>query len=78
MMHDLDVRVFGGEALGNLAGAIAAAVVDHDHLVVVGDVRQFRQPRAHDALDVAFLIVRRQENADSWDAGDGTHVGDAA
>ena len=75
MTHDLDVRVFGGQALGNLAGAIAAAVVDYNHFEIVGDVRAFGNPRAHDALDVAFLVMRRQKDADSGDAGGRSHVG---
>src|ERR1700693_5595407 len=74
MTHDLDLRVSRGEALRNLASAIAAAVVNHDHFEVVSDARAFGDPRANHTLDVAFLIMRRQENADSWDAG-GAHVG---
>ena len=73
MTHDLDVRVLGGEALGDLASAIAAAVVNHDHLEVVRDARAFGNPRAHDALDVAFLVMRRQKDADAGDAGRGAH-----
>ena len=68
MMNDFDVRVFAREAIRDRAGLIGAAVVDDDHFPILGDVGKLGKKAAHHALDVRFLIVRRQKNADARQA----------
>jgi hypothetical protein len=41
MTDDLDVQVLGGEALRNLAGPVAATIVNYDNFEVVRDARTF-------------------------------------
>jgi hypothetical protein len=68
------VRIGAGEAIGDSTGAIAAAVVNHDHFVIVSDARQLSQVRANDPLDVALLVMRRQKNAEPGQASWGAHA----
>jgi hypothetical protein len=64
-MYDFDVGVGGGQPIGDLAGAIAAAVVDHYDFVVHRNLRQFRLERRDHPLDVALLVMARQKYAEA-------------
>ena len=59
--------------VGDLARAIATAVIHDDDLVAFGDLGQFCQKARHDALDVAFLVVRRQKDRKSGKPLKGRH-----
>lgn len=63
MMDDPYVRIGGGHPVGYFSRSVATAVVDHDNLVAVRDRWKFGAEPAHHALDIAFFIVRGQENA---------------
>ena len=63
-----DVGVLRREAVGDLSGAIGAAVVDGDDLEAFGDGLQVGEGLLHERLDVLGLVVRREEVAQGLDA----------
>jgi hypothetical protein len=65
MMYDFDVGVAGGQPIGDLAGAIAAAIVDHYDFVVPRNPRQFRLERRDHPLEVTLFVMARQKYAEA-------------
>ncbi len=70
VVEEPDAGVSGGDVLDNGAGAVRAAAVDHQHLVV-----ELSRPRG-DAGDgighIALLVERGHDDADEW-LGDPGH-----
>lgn len=69
MVDHLEARIGCGQAIGDLASAVAASVVDHDDFMPRGDLRQFELERRDYTLDIAFLVVAGQEDADPGQKG---------
>ena len=63
-----DVRVPLGERLGDAGRGVARAVVDGDDLERLGQARQGGQRLLDQALEVGFLVVRREEVGEPRDA----------
>ena len=61
VVNDPELRVRGGEPVGDLGSRVGAAVVDGDDLEFVGKLRQRRQRFSNERLDVVGLVVRRKE-----------------
>ena len=68
MMDDFDMRIFTREAIGDRAGLVGASVVDDDDFIIIGNARKLGEKTSHHALDVRFLVVRGQKDADAWQA----------
>jgi len=63
VMNHSHMAIFGRQTLRNRARAVAAAIVDYDDFVELGEPGQRGKVTAHHALDVGFLVMRRQKNA---------------
>src|SRR5205807_7489010 len=59
-VEDVDEPVLGGEAVGDLTGAVGRAVVDHEHVIVGAE---HLAERMHHPLEVLPLVVGRQADA---------------
>ncbi len=64
-----DVRMAGGEVVGDRRGRVARPVVDRDDLERLGEQRQGRQRLVDQALEVRLLVVGREEVRQPGDAG---------
>ena len=63
MMDDFDTRVGGRQAIRNLAGAVAAAVVHDDDLVDGCEAVQVAAEVVNHPNQVVRLVVARQKDA---------------
>lgn len=63
MMNHSHVAVLSPHTLRKLAGSVVAPIVDHDDLIHLGEAGQRGKVTAYHALDVGFLVMRRQKNA---------------
>ena len=64
MVDDANLRIGGREAVGDGAGCVAAAVVDHDDFVIACDVLQNGQRPRHNLLDDGGFIMAWEKHAD--------------
>ena len=69
MMYHFEVRIGSGQAIGDFAGAVAAAVVDYDDFVALSQAGKFGLESSRHPFDVAFLVMAGQEDADTGQAG---------
>ena len=53
----------GGSGSGGDRAWVRRSVVHHDHLEGVGDLRHLLAEAGHDALDISFLVMSGQKNA---------------
>jgi hypothetical protein len=63
-------RIDVGEALREVARVVGAAVVDHDHLVRIGNKLARRHRLVDGALDVLGLVVAGQDDRQAAKAPD--------
>jgi len=56
--------VFGRESVGDLTGAVLAAVVDDDDFVILTDTPKSFERRQRGVFDVGFLVVAGKEHAE--------------
>ena len=70
MGEDAHARVGGGAGLGQLAGVVAAAVVDDEHLVRIGYELARRRRLVDCALDVCRLVVAGEDDREAAKAPD--------
>jgi len=61
-MHNSNVAIGGGHTLGDLAGVVRTAVINHDYLVIIRKLWNFGLEAVDHSLDVAFLVMRKQED----------------
>jgi hypothetical protein len=71
--EDAHARVLGGAQLGHAAGAVAAAVVDDDDLVRLGDALGGARGLVDGAPDVRRLVVARQDDRETGELRGGGH-----
>ncbi len=62
-------RLTGGDGFGQLGGAVGAAVVDDDHLVIAVQPVEDAEPVRQNRLDVRLLVVGQQDDADGLVGG---------
>jgi hypothetical protein len=56
-MQHLHLRQLGGQAVGDLTGAVGRGIVDHEHVVFLRGGGELRQHGAHEGLHVGGLVV---------------------
>lgn len=65
MMHHLNPPVAAGQAVGDLAGIVSAAIVNDNYLKVGSDTFEDGNSPLHDTGYIVLLIIAREKNTNS-------------
>ena len=66
VVYGADLAMFCGQAVGNLAGSITAAVVDDDDLEIAADPTAGPQCGQRRLFHIGFFVVAGEEDTQGW------------